>query len=79
MLGAWYVGDRNANEGTKNMTIQQIQSAIKENAAARALNAATLAEYGTRNCAAVTRLHDKRWDIEARGNMLCRLFDKAAA
>ena len=61
------------------MTIAEIKTALKENAIARKENAAEIAEYGTRNCAAIVRLHDKRWDLEARGKMLCRMFDKAAA
>jgi hypothetical protein len=60
------------------MTIAEIKTALKENAAARKANADAIAEYGTRNCAAVTRLHDARWFLEARGDMLCRMFDAAA-
>ena len=61
------------------MKIEELKTALKENAIARKENDAQIAEYGTRNCAAIVRLHDKRWDLEARGNMLCRMFDKAVA
>jgi hypothetical protein len=38
-----------------------------------------IAYYGSRNCVAVVRLHDRRHDLEARSMMLCRMFDAAAA
>ena len=60
------------------MTLNQIKQALKENTEARGINAKAIAEYGTRNCAAVTRLHDTRWHLEARDMMLCRMYDKAA-
>jgi hypothetical protein len=61
------------------MSIEQLKAAIKENNAARAAVQSDLDYYGTRNCAAVVRLSDRLWDIQARGQMLCRMFDAATA
>ena len=61
------------------MTAAQIIADLAETKAKLAELTSQIAYYGTRNCVAVVRLHDRRHDLEARSMMLCRMFDAVGA
>ena len=61
------------------MTKAQIIADMQKTKTALADLAPHIAYYGSRNCVAVVRLHDRRHDLEARVMMLCRMFDAAIA
>ena len=67
------------NKGETEMTKAQIIADMTATKTTLADLASQIAYYGTRNCVAVVRLHDRRHDLEARVMMLCRLFDAAIA
>ncbi len=59
------------------MTLAEIIADLAETKAKLADLASQIAYYGTRNCVAVVRLHDRRHDLEAREILLCKMFDAA--
>jgi hypothetical protein len=63
----------------RQMTKEQIIADMIATKAKLADVAAQIAHYGSRNCVAVVRLHDRRHDLEARDMMLCRMFDAVTA
>ena len=59
------------------MTLAEISKALAETKAALAAVNQEIAYYGDRTCRAVVRLSDRRWDLEAREILLCKMFDAA--
>lgn len=59
------------------MTLAEISQKLKDTKAAIAAINKEIDAYGDRTCCAVVRLSDRRWDLEAREILLCKMFDAA--
>lgn len=59
------------------MTLAEISKALADTKAAIAAVNQEIAYYGDRTCCAVVRLSDRRWDLQAREILLCKMFDAA--